>query len=375
MADPALRTQLAELVAFDTQNPTGTDGPMVDYLAARLASLGADEIERFAIGSHHAVLARFGAAPRLLINAHVDTVPANAGYTTPPHQLVERGDRYYGLGSCDTKAAIAAILEALRARQAVPPDRRGRLRDVAILFSGDEEKGATVMSAFTGLAGDAPATKLSARSFERAIVCEPTGLRVGHRHRGIVASDATATSIGGHSSRANEIVSPLVPLARAAIALDAFAAGHLKTGPAAFPGLCLNIAKLDGGLAFNVIPAEATLSLSVRPAPGTDVATLLIDLEATARIAARPTELSWTNHHVKDPFATRDLASFAEFFGTAIETPLDLGFWTEAALLAKVGIDAVVFGPGDIAQAHAADEFVPIAELEGASATFRRILA
>jgi acetylornithine deacetylase len=53
---------------------------------------------------------------------------------------------------------------------------------------------------------------------------------------------------------------------------------------------------------------------------------------------------------------------------------IDLGYWTEASRLSERGIDAVVFGPGDVAQAHAADEYVEIAELEAAHAAFAHVL-
>jgi acetylornithine deacetylase len=361
--DPQLRQRLAELVAFDTQNPTADEAPLADYLARQLTALGADAVERFTVAEHHAVLARFGAAPRLLLNAHIDTVPANVGYTAPPHTLVERGGRYYGLGSCDTKGAIAAILEALRHRTSMAT-KSGP--DFAVLFSGDEEKGASVMRAFLASG--------RARGFERAIVCEPTQLEVGHRHRGIAAGTAVATSPGGHSSRADILPSPMVILARAAVALDGVGRAHLARGPEGFRGLCLNVAAINGGLAFNVIPARAELQLSIRPAPGSDTLAILAELEAAARAAAAPAEISWQNSHLNPPFATRALASFAPLLGARVHSPVDLGFWTEAALFAEAGIDAVVFGPGDIKEAHAADEFVEIAQLETARDVFTAIV-
>jgi acetylornithine deacetylase len=356
--DPQLRQRLAELVAFDTQNPSADEAPMADYLARQLTALGADAVDRFTVAEHHAVLARFGAAPRLLLNAHIDTVPANSGYTAPPHTLVERYGRYHALGSADTKGAIAAILEALRHRRPGAPD-------VAVLFSGDEEKGASVMGAFIDSG--------RASGLERAIVCEPTGLRVGHRHRGIAAASASATSPGGHSSRADQLPSPVAILARAAVALDDLGRAYLDRGPEGFRGLCLNIAALNGGVAFNVIPTRAELQLSVRPAPGSDPRVILSELEAAARAAAGA-PIDWQTHKVHPPFATRALAAFAPLLGDRVATPVDLGFWTEAALLAEAGVDAVVFGPGDIAQAHAADEFVEIAQLEAARAVFTAIV-
>ena len=126
--------RLAELISFDTRNPDGDERPLVHRLGAELRALGAASVEEVDVGDHAYVYARFGGdAPRVLLNAHVDTVPANEGYTSPPHLLVRRGDRLYGLGTADIKGAIAAILEALAAGPVARP--------VGVLFSGDEEHG------------------------------------------------------------------------------------------------------------------------------------------------------------------------------------------------------------------------------------------
>jgi acetylornithine deacetylase len=362
--DP-LEARLGELVAFDTQNPSGDERPMAEHLARALGALGAHRVEPFSVGRHHAVFAPFGPRPTLLLNAHIDTVPANTGYTTPPHSLTARDGRLHGLGSADTKGAIAAILEALAVR------RRGgdapELAEVAVLFSGDEEHGATVARAF--LASE------RARGLRRAIVCEPTGLRVGHRHRGICSAFALASSPGGHSSRADELPSPLAILARAAVALDDLGRRRRTEGPPGFPGLCLNVAGIDGGLAFNVIPTQARLTVSVRPGPGVDSRAVLAELEAEARQAAAPAPLDWTVGLSNPAFQTRDLAAFAPLLGDRVQAPVDLAFWTEAALYADAGIDAVVFGPGDIAQAHAADEYVTSRQLAQARDAFVQGLA
>jgi acetylornithine deacetylase len=92
------------------------------------------------------------------------------------------------------------------------------------------------------------------------------------------------------------------------------------------------------------------------------------------RAIAAPHAIAWEVVTSSPPFATRDLAAFAPLFGGAISETVDLGFWTEAARFAERGIDAVVYGPGDVAQAHAADEFVTIAELETAHAVFAAVL-
>lgn len=351
--------RLAELVSFDTQNPEGEELPIVRKLGEDLRALGAASVEEREVGEHAYVYARFGAGdPRLLLNAHVDTVPANSGYSSPPHLLVRRGDRLHGLGAADTKGAIAAILEALAARKPSRP--------VGVLFSGDEERGGCCIRAF--LESDAAA------GLQQAIVCEPTGCRVGIRHRGIGAATATLEGPGGHSSRVDELMNPIAVLARAAVALDEMGAEARHRGPEGQQGLCLNVAALEGGVAFNVIPTRATLHLSVRPAPGTRVAEVLAEAERRVRAAAVPYPVVWNVAADSPPFATRAPAAFEPLLGEAARAPVVLDFWTEAARLSEHGIDCVVYGPGRVEQAHAADEFVEIAELEAARAAFERLL-
>jgi acetylornithine deacetylase len=358
-----LLERLAELVSFDTRNPEGDERPLVHRLAGELRALGALTVDEVDVGDHAYVYARFGGErPTLLLNAHVDTVPANTGYSSPPHVLVRRSDRLHGLGACDTKGAIAAILEALAGRAP------GSLPKVGVLFSGDEERSGTCIRAF--LDSDA------ARGLTHAIVCEPTGCRVGVRHRGIGAATATVEGPGGHSSRVDGLVNPIAVLARAGVALDEWRAAETTKGPAGFEGLCLNVASLEGGLAFNVVPTQATLSFSLRPAPGADIAALLAEAERRVRAAAAPHAVTWKVEAQNPPFATRDLAAFEPFFGAGAVpgNAVDLPFWTEAAKISERGIDAVVYGPGLIEQAHAADEHVEISQLESARGTFARVL-
>ena len=90
------------------------------------------------------------------------------------------------------------------------------------------------------------------------------------------------------------------------------------------------------------------------------------------RAAVAPAQPIFNAAAANPSFATRDPAAFAALLGGA--APIDVDFWTEAALLAERGIDAVVFGPGSIEQAHAADEYVEISDLELARQTFSALL-
>ena len=348
---------LAPLVALRSDQPHADERPLARHLEAQLFARGANEVVLCEVprpGAHGAyVLARWG-RPRLLLNAHLDTVPPNEGWTGDPftaRRSDEGGGRTIGLGACDTKGAIAAILAALDA---------ARPTDLAVLFSGDEEHGGTCLRAF--IEGPLRAPGGAAAEVERAIVFEPTSCRVGTRHRGVLAIEARLAGRGGHSSRADALPQPLADLARVAAAWSDWGRARATSGPPGFPGLCFNVARLDGGVAFNVVPDEARLLCSLRPPPGADAAALRDELCALARAVCPAATFTFPVDH--PPFATADLEAFAALgFAPAAAPPIDLAFWTEAATLAEAGIDAVVYGPGDIARAHAPDEFVPHSEL------------
>ena len=362
-ASSRVQERLAELVAFDTRNPDGDERALAEKLARDLAALGARFVEVFSTAGHHSTFACFGAQdPTLILNAHIDTVPANSGYSADPLVLVRRGDRLHGLGSADTKGAIAAILDALAQKRSSGGSPDG----LAVLFSGDEELGGACIREFLA--------SQRCRGLARAIVCEPTGCRVGIRHRGVYAARIGATSPGGHSSLAETVPNPLTALARAAVALDDLGVRCRALGPEGLRGLCMNIAALDGGLAFNIIPATATLTFSMRPAPGVDVTSIIDQAQEAVRIAAAPLTMDWQPIAANPAFETRDLSSFAPLLGDRAASPVDLPFGTEAGQFVEQGIDAVVLGPGRIEQAHKADEYVDLDELEEAVRIFLQVI-
>jgi acetylornithine deacetylase len=362
-ASSRLEIRLAELVAFDTRNPGGDERAMAEYLARRLTALGARTTEVFSSTGHYSTFACFGArAPSLVLNAHIDTVPANAGYSADPLVLVRRGGRLHGLGSADTKGAIAAILEALDQAKASGTTPDG----LAVLFSGDEELGGAAIHDF--LASE------RSQGLARAIVCEPTGCRVGIRHRGVYAARVGASSPGGHSSLSDSVPNPLTALARAAIALDDLGVRYRELGPEGLRGVCMNIAALDGGMAFNIIPARTTLTFSMRPPPGVELDSILDEARDAVRIAAAPLATEWALVASNPAFETRDVAGFVPLLGERARSPVDLPFGTEAGQFVEKGIDAVVLGPGRVEQAHKADEYVDLDELEEAVRVFLQVI-
>ncbi|HET9624846.1 MAG TPA: M20/M25/M40 family metallo-hydrolase [Kofleriaceae bacterium] len=351
----------AELVALPTQQAGperggGDERALCEYVAPMLRAAGADQVSVESVprsdgdpGAY--VFARWG-TPRRLINIHVDTVPANAGWSRDPWTPYIAEGKLYGLGSADTKGAIAATLVALDA---------ARPRDFGVLFSGDEEAGSGVIQAFLG--------RPEAAAIREVIVCEPTARTAGIAHRGVLGQRARLLGPGGHSSKADHLPKPLAKLARFAVALDDIGVRRVHDGPLAMQGTCLNISALHGGVAFNVISAHGELEWSLRPYPGFDRAGWDAELAAAAAAVDPKIEIVSLIDHV--PFSCDALAKHVEKFVKSVGT---LDFWTEAALWAEHGKDAIVVGPGNIAQAHAADEFVTLDDLEWAVSLFRSLL-
>ncbi len=346
---------LEKLCAFDTRNPEGAEQPLLDCCAEALRGISPDELVLESVPRARGgrptgyVFARFG-RPRLMVNVHIDTVPASGKWSGSPFELRRHGDRLLGLGASDTKGSAAALLAALE--QHAP-------RDFAVLLSGDEELGNDAMNSFLG--------RHSVDEIELCIVCEPTEGRFASAHRGVLAYEIVARGPGGHSSLADDRPKPAVELARVAVRLDQIAHEHRGKG-----GLHLNVAEIRTGAAFNVIPSTASLIVSARPAPGVALSGVRDELESAIHAVSEGLEVHARTAHPS--FAMRVPEALDGWLGGAPELAT-VPFWTEAALLSERGVNAVVYGPGDIDQAHAADESIDRRRLEQAQALFSKLLS
>lgn len=352
-------TWLSRLVAFDSRNGTGDEVALVTYLAEALSVHTPDElivevVPRLRGKSDSAYVLAIWGKPDVLLNVHIDTVPSGKGWDADPLLLREDGDKLIGLGSSDIKGAAACILAAL---ETVNP------RNVAVLFSGDEEHGSEVMPAVIKAGHTCGATM--------AIVCEPTGCRVGRRHRGMLAFETTFTGPGGHSSLSDLTAAPLLNAARLAAAIGDYGDKFRDFGEAPYKGLATNIGDLKSDGAYNVIPTLSQIKFSLRPPPGDNVAARARDIR---KIASDMFPQNPLDTIVEFPsFATRDLNAFERYFG--VFEPLDLPYWTEAAMLSDSGINVVVYGPGDVEQAHKPNEFVTKTQMAAAQKVYAAALS
>ncbi|MBX3726751.1 MAG: acetylornithine deacetylase [Xanthomonadales bacterium] len=358
MLDAVLR-HLDALVAFDTRNPPraiGTDG-IFDYLRAQLPGFRIEVVDHGA-GAVHLLAVR--GTPRRLFNVHLDTVPDSPHWQGDPLRLRVAGDRAIGLGACDIKGAAAGLLAA--AAQTAG--------DAAFLFSSDEEANdARCIAGF--LAGD--------HGFAEALVAEPTGCQAVLAHRGIASVLMHFHGQAGHASGAQApTASALHQAVRWGTAALDLVEGHAGDRFGGLTGLRFNIGRVEGGIKANMIAPAAELRFGFRPLPSQDIDDLHARLRA---LAAQGTGYQETFRG--PPLPAGDVAGAeaarlrARDLADALELPVGnaVDFWTEASLFSQAGLTALVYGPGDIAQAHSADEWVALDQLAAYADTVRRLIA
>lgn len=368
---------LTKLVAFDsTSHRTNTE--LVDYLAGHVRSLGF-EIKLDAITDDSGVekvnlIATAGPKARnkgaagtsgLAFVGHTDCVPFDPEWSDAL-KLVEKEGRLYGRGAADTKGFIAAAVAAVE-----DLDLAKLTRPLALVFTHDEE---------VGCLGAKRLVKDKALSPSYAIVGEPTSLKPIRAHKGYCLAEIILHGKEGHSAYPDVGVNAIFRAARLLGRIEGIAVKLKEQPDAAFtpPYTTINVGKIEGGKAKNIIPGRCVLTLEWRPVPGQNVEAVY-DMVADAAEALHKEdrtfecemELVRKDEGVATP-ADSALVKFLEE-ATGFESGT-VSFGTEAPEMAALGAEPVVCGPGDIKVAHRTGEFVPVLELGRAVEVYRQAI-
>ncbi len=348
---------LEALVACDTQNPPRRidgDSAIFQYCEKTLGK--GFRTRTWDHGDGHVSWYAVRGNPKVLFNVHLDTVPVGEGWNSDPHQLQVANGRACGRGSCDIKGAAAALLTVAQ--------RGGE--NLALLFTSDEEGGGGCCVNKFLEESDVPI-------FDQVIVTEPTACKAVLGHRGFLSVKTRFHGVPGHSSEARA----LRDNANHQMAL--WAAGALqvareKKHSELDPGTCMNIGIIDGGTKSNVIAGSAVVHWSARLKPGESNEEFLREIQACA-----PAESSvdWAVPFAGEPLPATgqdDGASRAFCTKGGLKVGPAVDFWTEASLFSAAGLSALVLGPGDIAQAHVANEWVAISQLEKAYRLYAQVV-
>lgn len=361
------------LVRVDSRNPSLVPGAPGEAAAAAVL---ADVLVQwgFAVEQHEAapgrpnVVARVGRSGgrSLMFNGHLDVVGVD-GMTHAPFAAECRDGRLYGRGSSDMKGGVAAMCAAA-ARVA------------------DSITGEIVIAAVADEEWDSAGTRMLLRRGVRAgaaIVTEPTRLAIAPAHKGFAWLTIDIQGRAAHGSRADIGIDAIRHAGLILAELDALE-GELAARPA-HPLLgrgSIHGSTIEGGTGMSTYPEHCTLRLERRTIPGESAPQALAELEAIcARLASRRASFETTVHLAlaqppsdvaTDAPIVRALANAIAGDGGTVCIE-GMSAWTDAALLNAAGIPAVCYGPGDIGLAHAATEYIDVAEIERATSVLANL--
>lgn len=283
------------------------------------------------------IIAIFG-SPKLLINCHMDTVTGN---WQDAHKLKKKNGKAYGLGTCDTKGNIYAVLMAVK---------KVKPKNLMLLFSVDEE-----MDSSAGV--KLFLKSMYCKGIKNAVICEPTCLKLITKHNGFYSFCIETNAVAGHSSKKGE--NAIIKMAKILNALQN-----------AFKDDLFNAGTISGGTMTNIIADKCSASFSVRTFKQFNTVLKLVKdkiVKDKANINSFYSGIPFSNN---SPFIKVE-DGFENVFENAFNI---VTFWTEAALFQQSGINSVVFGAGDIQQAHSPGEYVKILQLKKAQSVFEMLI-
>ena len=361
------------LVATPSVNPRLESGGHGEENVARLVD---GWLRRWGFETHRVevepgrwnVIGTFGhGRPSTILNGHLDTVGVD-GMTVPPFGARTENGRLYGRGACDMKGGVAAALAAAHSFV-----ERGGNGTLIVALTADEEHASVGMQAFAKAAPPA----------ERAIVCEPTELAVMPAHKGFLWLTARFRGHAAHGSRPDVGIDAIRHAGLYMAELEALherlrdGEQHPLLGAGSF-----HFGPVSGGSAPSVYPEACELQIERRTLPSEDETVAEEFRDAMAAVtSAHPDirgeltlDLYRPGSDVSPEHAVvHDLLRAIEAEGHEPRVE-GMTAWVDAAYLNKAGIPAVCFGPGSIAQAHSADEWVEQEQLIAATRVLERFL-
>ncbi len=373
---------LARLVAFDTVSHK-TNLPLLDWVEDYLAGHGvAGERIYDGTGEKANLIATVGpvGVPGIVLSGHVDVVPVEGQpWSTDPFAMTAVGDRLHGRGTSDMKGFCACVLAAVP--RMVAADLTMPLH---ILLSYDEEIGCIGVRGAIERLRDWPVPPRA------CLVGEPTGMQVVLGHKSKRSLRVTVRGRTGHSSLAPDFVNAVEYAARLTVFISDIGR-ELAAGGAVDPlydvgHSTAHVGRLHGGTQLNIVPDEAVFDFEFRTIRADDGAALVERVMAHARDVLEPAM------RAVDPAAGIEFAVLSEVEGLDTDAEAEVAtfakalarrndhakvaFGTEGGLFQTMAdIPTVVIGPGDIARAHKADEYITRAELAAGSAFMERLIA
>jgi acetylornithine deacetylase/succinyl-diaminopimelate desuccinylase-like protein len=366
---------LRDLIALPSVNPAflpagdaqAGELRVAEFLAATAAQCGlAVEFQEVALGRANLLARLVPAGPvkqRVLLAPHLDTIGAGAPGCFDP-QL--RAGRLHGRGACDTKGSVAAMLTALC--QVAESPRRPRTTEIVFAGLVDEEH------------AQAGSRALARSGFKAdlAIVGEPTRGAVVTAHKGSLWLRIETRGKAAHGSKPELGINAIHRMARVVDLIESDYASSLQQRKHPLLGHATVIVGLISGCTQpNIVPDQCWVEIDRRTLPSETEAGVRGEITACVRPLGVKILMDDTKLAPCEPMETdAKLPLVSALMRCAGQRgPLGADFYCDAAVLSAAGIPSVVFGPGDIAQAHTADEWISLAALERATRVLVRFLS
>jgi acetylornithine deacetylase/succinyl-diaminopimelate desuccinylase-like protein len=354
---------LRELIALPSVNPAflpandphAGEQLMVDFLAATFAQAGLDIELQPVLPGRPNLLARLASREkprtRIVLAPHLDTVNAADNLFTPR----KKDGRLFGRGACDTKGSVAAMVTAV----CELASGASRPAHTEIVFAGlvDEENAQAGSRALAG-------SRLQA---DLAIVGEPTRLQAVTAHKGDLWMIMRTHGLSAHGAQPELGRNAVHAMARVVDLLETEYAGELRRRRHPLLGRAtINVGSIRGGTQANIVPDSCEILVDRRTLPGeTEVR---VEREIHTFLRKRGLEVTFDRGRLApcEPLETNPEMPLVRQFLASIgqRKPAGVNYFCDASVLSRGGIPSIVFGPGDIAQGHTADEWIELDSLE-----------
>lgn len=315
------------------------------------------------------LIASAGSGPEgLILSGHTDTVPYDEGrWSHDPFHLTESENRFYGLGTCDMKGFFALVLEAVDGL-----DLNTLTHPLTIVATADEE---------SSMCGAKALQLLGPQLGRHVVIGEPTSLKPIRMHKGISMEAIRIEGKSGHSSNpayGNSALEGMYLAIGEILRWRDHLQQRYKNPLFAVDVPTLNLGHIHGGDNPNRICAECEMHFDIRPLPGMDIKELRCELQGRLDHLLDESGLSFSLNTLfegipamETPASAAIVEAVEELTGHQSES---VAFGTEGPYFNAMGMETIVMGPGDIAQAHQPDEYLAIAQINPAIKLLQQLI-
>ncbi len=370
-----LQRTLSDLVSINSVNPAYAFGQpeekIQEYVRSFFEQQGFETVAQHVMDRRENVIACLPGrdrSRRILFEAHCDTAGVD-GVEAPFFPTVRDG-RMYGRGTCDTKACLAAMMRALADLKC---SGKSPNCDIWLASTVDEEHACQgVLRLCQNFQAHA------------AVVGEPTQMRMAVASKGCLRARITLFGRAAHSSKPELGINAITQMSHLLNQLDTETEQFTWRKHWLVGSPTMTVGLIEGGTQVNIVPASCTIVFDRRLIPGEDPDLIAGEYHALLEKfqAANPNlEVEMEEPMLKDwPLETPVSSSIVRCVGDILQDlglnpePCGVPFGSDASKLARIDIPTIILGPGNIDEAHTADEFVELDQLEQAFEVYRKIM-